>query len=330
MAKADRLLNLVAALQASIAPLTAEELRSRVPGYAGQSDDTFRRTFERDKDDLRTLGVPLETLPVEHLDAPTAGYRIRRDRYELEDPGLTPEELAALHLAATSVRLVGIPADEVDDALRKLGGLTDEPDRGAEIGALAAPAALGVVFDAVLEHRVLSFRYGDVDRHLEPHRLQYERGQWYVSGHDTDRDAVRSFRLDRVVGVPTAGEAAAFESPEDLPGVRLRPWELGAGASVTAHVLLDETAAGPVLAEDPDLAVSEHRPDGSVVFELQVRNAAGLRGFVLSHLDRGELLDPPDMRADLIAWLKGIVESGGNVAAVAAVAADSGSGEAAS
>ena len=77
MAKVDRLLNIVAALQAASVPLTAEELRERVPGYEGQTDDTFRRTFERDKDDLREVGVPIETVSVEHVEQPRSAYRIR-------------------------------------------------------------------------------------------------------------------------------------------------------------------------------------------------------------------------------------------------------------
>lgn len=303
MAKVDRLLNIVAALQASSSPLTADELRARVPGYGSQSDETFRRTFERDKDDLRKAGVPLETVTVEHLEQLKAGYRIRRDRYELPDPGLTPEELAALHLAATSVRLVGIPAEEIDDALRKLGGLAGAAEDDA-VGSVSAPPALATLFEAVLEHRPVAFRYAGVERRLEPHRLQYERGRWYVSGHDADRDAPRSFRLDRIEGIPDVGEPDAFADPEHLAGVRLRPWELGDGVAVKAHVLLDATVAGPVLAEDPDLTVTGHDDDGSVVLELQVRDVAGLRGFVLSHLDRAELLDPPDLRADLVAWLR--------------------------
>ena len=308
MAKVDRLLNIVAALQASTVPLTAEELRARVPGYEDQSDDTFRRTFERDKDDLRSAGVPVETVVVEHLEQPKAGYRIRRDRYELPDPGLTPEELASLHLAATSVRLEGIPYDEVDDALRKLGGVTGtDSAEAAPLSAVAAPAALSALFEAVLEHREVRFAYGSEERHLEPHRLQYEQGRWYVSGHDVDREATRSFRLDRISGAVEAGEPGAFAPPADLPGVRLRPWELGDGPATAAHVLLDETVAGPVLAEDPDLVVSDRRDDGSVVVELQVRSTAGLRSFVLSHLDRAELLDPPSLRQDLVDWLQAIV-----------------------
>lgn len=307
MAKVDRLLNIIAALQASASPLTAEELRSRVPGYEKQTDDTFRRTFERDKEDVRKAGVPIETVTVGHTDPPRAGYRIRRDRYELPDPGLDPQELAALHLAATSVRLVGIPYDEVEDALRKLGGVgavddDTDPD-SATVGALRAPDSLASLFQAVLEHQEVGFSYGGQDRRLQPHRLQYEQGRWYVSGHDLDREATRSFRLDRIDGAVESGPPKAFEPPEDLPEVRLRPWELGDGAPTSAQVLLEATVAGPVLAEDPDLAVAERRDDGSVVVQLEVRNVAGLRSFVLSHLDHAELLGPPDLRQAIVDWL---------------------------
>ena len=311
MAKVDRLLNVVAALQASSIPLTADEIRERVPGYTADNDESFRRTFERDKDDLRDVGVPIETVTVEHLEQPKAAYRIRRDRYELPDPGLTPEELASLHLAATSVRLEGIGEDEVEDALRKLGGLEGTSAADAEV-AVEAPPSLPALFGAVLGRQEVTFRHGDGtdERHLQPHRLQYERGRWYVSGLDTDRDDVRSFRLDRVRGSVHVGEPGGFEPPDDPGGVRLRPWEFGSGAATTATLLLDGVVAGPVLAEDPDLRVVERRGDGAVVVELDVRSADGLRGFVLSFLDRAELLGPPELRADLVAWLESVRDRG--------------------
>jgi proteasome accessory factor B len=306
VAKVDRLLNLVAALQASSIPLTADELRTRVPGYEATNEESFRRTFERDKDDLREVGVPIETVMVEHLEQPRAAYRIRRDRYELPDPGLDPEELAALHLAATSVRLEGIDDDEVGDALRKLGGVA-RAEATDTLGAMEAPPQLPALFGAVLEHHPVTFTYGDDERHLQPHRLQYERGRWYVSGLDTDRDDLRSFRLDRISGDVAPGPTT-FVPPGDLAGVRLRPWEFDGGAEVvTARVLLDPVVAGPVLAEDPGIEVEDdERPDGSVVVRLQVRNPIGLRSFVLSFLDRAELLDPPELRDDLVRHLRGI------------------------
>ena len=212
---------------------------------------------------------------------------------------------------------MGIAEDEVDDALRKLGGgagPATSPGPGSDganlspLSALDAPAALAPVFTGVLEHCELTFLYKEQERHLRPHRLQYEQGQWYVSGHDIDRDATRSFRLDRITGDVTVGAHGSFVPPADLPEVRLRPWELGDGQVITAHVLLDATVAGPVLAEDPDLTVSARRDDGSIVVERSVRNTAGLRSFVLSHLERAELLDPDELRQDIIDWLTPIAE----------------------
>jgi proteasome accessory factor B len=101
----ERLVNLVAALIDADRPLTREELRRRVGGYS-DDPDAFRRNFERDKDVLRQMGMPLvtESLDDERSDD-QAGYRIPRERYELPDPGLSEDELAALRLATSAVRL---------------------------------------------------------------------------------------------------------------------------------------------------------------------------------------------------------------------------------
>ncbi|MFZ4517603.1 MAG: helix-turn-helix transcriptional regulator [Microthrixaceae bacterium] len=315
--KFARLLNLVAALQATTVPLTADELRTRVPGYPEDSSSaTFRRAFERDKDELRAIGVPIETVTVEHHEETTSAYRIRRDRYELPDPGLSPEELAALQVAATAVRIEGLDEDGAADALRKLGGVrtpdAEAPGPGAPAGwgSVMVPAQLPLLFEAVQERRVVRFRHGDTLRTVEPHRVQFERGNWYVSGHDRDRDAPRSFRLDRIQGdVELGGVDETFPVPEVAAAVRMRPWEFGDAPAVEAVVLLDPVAAGPALADDPALAEGAvTRGDGSVELHLRVRNPAGLRSFVLSFLDRAELVAPPELRADLVAWLERIAD----------------------
>ena len=103
MDKLERLLNLTAALLDTPRPLTAAELRDRVPGYP-DADASFRRAFERDKDDLREMGVPVELSDVDSPTGPVAAYRIHKDQYYLRDPGLEPDELAALHLATLTRR----------------------------------------------------------------------------------------------------------------------------------------------------------------------------------------------------------------------------------
>ena len=138
------------------------------------------------------------------------------------------------------------------DALRKLGGMEGSGST-ATVGAVQAPAQLPDLFGAVLEHHRIAFGYGaaGVVRHLEPHRLQYERGRWYVSGLDTDRDGLRSFRVDRFHGAVEVDLESSFAPPGDLPDVRLRPWEFGTSEPVAARLLLDGPIARAVLAEDP-------------------------------------------------------------------------------
>jgi proteasome accessory factor B len=115
--KLERLLNLTAALLHTSRPLTAEEIRERVPGYP-EGLSAFRRTFERDKDDLREMGVPLSIERIEAEERPIDGYRIHERDYYLRDPGLDPDEAAALNLAVSAVRLDGVQGVE---ALWKLG-----------------------------------------------------------------------------------------------------------------------------------------------------------------------------------------------------------------
>src|SRR3954468_5057054 len=94
--KTERLLNLVVCLLATRRYLTAEQIRQAVPGYPDGSE-AFKRMFERDKEELRELGIPLET--GSEGDEET-GYRIQRQAYELPEIQLTPDEAAVLGLAA--------------------------------------------------------------------------------------------------------------------------------------------------------------------------------------------------------------------------------------
>ena len=99
ISKVERLMNLVIALLATRNYLTAERIRNTVLGYSDcPTDEAFSRMFERDKNELRDLGIPLETGRVSKLD-PAEGYRIKRDAYALPDIALTPDEAAAVAVA---------------------------------------------------------------------------------------------------------------------------------------------------------------------------------------------------------------------------------------
>jgi len=294
MDKLERLLNLTAALLHAEMPLTAEELRDRVGGYP-DTKATFRRAFERDKDDLRSMGMPLRVEPVPGVDPPVDGYRLDRDEYAGTELAFEADELAALHLATSLVQL-----DGDDTALVKLGaGSGDAP--ADSVGRVPFNDTLATMIGAAVDRNALSFTYNDVERIVEPWKLSFTRGHWYLSGFDRLREDQRLYRVDRIKdGVSLSGPAKAPVGDVNEP-IDLRGWELGDGPVIKATILVDADQAAfarHILGEVVD------RPDGSVTATLDVRNIDAFRSFVLSFLEHAEILEPAELRTDFVEWLE--------------------------
>ncbi|MGH9122682.1 MAG: helix-turn-helix transcriptional regulator [Acidimicrobiales bacterium] len=340
MERLERLVNLVAALIDADRPLSREELHRRVGGYA-DSPEAFRRNFERDKDLLRQMGIPL-VLEALHTDLAESqvGYRIPRERYELPDPGLTEDELAALRLATAMVGLEGWGEGAAAGALRKLAGAatgvpagptgdsatgfsvtgdaaTGEAAIGKVPSATRAPATplaevpvderVAAAFEATLARRLLGFRYRGEERTVEPWRLSYRSGQWYLYGFDRTRAGERLFRLDRLESPPSPeGDSGAFTRPAQLPEGPLPAWQLGEGASTRVELLVDAEQAPWALSAVGDEALAERLPDGSVRLHLEVTSREAFRSFMLGFLDHAEVLSPPDVRNEMVTWLEAL------------------------
>jgi len=301
----ERLVNLTATLLDTRRPLTLEELAERLePSYPVQKV-ARRRAFERDKETLRNLGVPIITIPIDTL-TNELGYQIRPDDYYLPDPGLSPDERAALHVAVTAVRLEG---GEAREGLSKLGGVEGTP--APALAALEVTSGLGELFDAVARRRAVDFEYRGEPRHLDPYGVVHRFGHWYVVGRDRDKDALRSFRIDRLDGPPRPGDDGGFEAPADFdPSSALRadPLTYGDDEPVTAQVLVDASHAAWVVDELGEQAVVERRADGAVVVALDVVNREAFRSFVLGLLEHAEVLAPPELRRDIVDWLRTVAE----------------------
>lgn len=304
MNKLERLLDLVAALLDTDRPLSRHDLRRRMPRDAySDNDESFRRTFERDKDELRILGLPLVVEPVPGTDPPLEGYTIHQSDYGAGNPDLDPDELASLHLASNLVRLGGMPLSE---SLLKLGGTQEVSERHA-LADVPGGEQLGALIEAATEYRVVSFDYGDDERTVEPNRLVFHRGHWYVLGYDQGRAAPRRFRLDRIHGSVTV-LADLFEPRESILEITDEPpWQYGEDVLTVARLLVEARHAPWVVDYVGKEAVIERRADGSLVVELEVRNRTAFRSFVLTFLDGAEILDPPEIREDLRAWLEALV-----------------------
>jgi len=228
--RAERLVNLVIALLGTRQYVSAAKIRATVPGYepddgSERADEAFKRMFERDKAELREIGVPLETGRTSAFDTED-GYRIARVDYELPEITLTGEEAAAVGLALRlwqSAQLAGA----AQGALMKLRAAGVDVDQSRAIAIQprldAGEPAFEPCYSAARDRRVLTFDYRRPDadeasrRRVQPWGVVAWHGRWYLVGHDLDRAASRVFRLSRVTGTPkVSGPAGAFEPPADL------------------------------------------------------------------------------------------------------------------
>jgi proteasome accessory factor B len=270
-ARAERLVNLVLCLLSTRQYLSAEKIRSIVPGYAdAPSDDAFFRMFERDKAELRDLGVPLETGRNSAFDTVEA-YRIARRDYELGEIDLEPDEAAAVALA---VRLWDSPAltGAAQGALRKLRAAGVEVDdttpATVEPKVRTTEPAFAPLLAAVQAGQVVRFDYRKPQpaevrtRTVEPWGVVSWRGRWYLVGFDRDRDGTRCFRVSRIVSAVTTvsgpGEVKAPDGVDLLamvvktgdvppPAATARLWAAhgtSAGLRRRAKVLGTETVDG--------------------------------------------------------------------------------------
>jgi proteasome accessory factor B len=223
-AKSERLLNLVILLLVARNYTTKDQIRELMEPYRASSHEAFDRMFERDKDDLRALGIPLEVGFVDKFFEDEQGYRIKRDAFELPSIDFTADEVAVLGLAARVWRHAGLAA-ATSDALVKLkaAGLSFDREQLEHVQpTLAAEEpAFEAMWQATVHRTPVEFDYsraGQRDattRHLQPWGVITAQGRWYVAGLDTDRGQPRMFRLSRIASqVTPTGDPGSYSVPE--------------------------------------------------------------------------------------------------------------------
>ena len=253
--KTERLLNLLIMLLVQRHYVSKERIREIL--YADSpSTDAFEKTFERDKDELRSLGVPIEVGQMDAYFDDEPGYRVRADQFALPEISLEADEAQVVALA-TRVWDHARLAEATTDAVGKLTAAGLDLDLGAlEIAQPRLSAdepSFDVFWEATLARRPVTFDYrrpgydAPLTRHLEPWGVVRFSGRWYVVGQDTDRAEERVFRLSRVVGAATmSGPPGSFTVP---PGTDVRDLArtLAPATPTEEAVVLVRPGAGAVL-----------------------------------------------------------------------------------
>ena len=312
-ARTERLLNLVICLLATRRRLSREEIRRLVPGYA-QSDEAFERAFERDKEALREMGIPVEVGPKDVLFDDEVGYRIRREAYALPEVAFTRDEMAVLTLAARAWQQAALagPAARALLKLQATGVATaDLTIEGIDPRLDTSEAAFLPLVQAARDRRRVTFPYrksgaGAVEqRTVEPWGLVAWHGRWYLVGHDRGRAATRVFRLSRVAGpvaavgspgevtVPAAVDLRAVVAstgsaePRGTACVRVRP---GAGLHLRRRAALRATA------------------EGWDELELAYVDVEALADDVVGLGANAVVVDPPELRHAVVRRLRAVLD----------------------
>jgi proteasome accessory factor B len=307
-AKVERLVNLTVALLEARRPLSFAEIRRRTRFYEQDDAESARRMFERDKDELRRLGVPVEVRELTFGDE--VGYVVDRAAYELADVDLTPEEVAALAMA---VRLTGAESEQL--ALSKLVARAPDPtalDARPTTRVALRPDPVDDVAEAVLARQALRFVYrtaaGDrAERTVDPYGVVRRRAAWYLVGRDHARDALRAFRLDRVEGRPrSVGVAGGFTPPEDL--------DIAASVSGPETVPVDvELAVAPDARWSVELrggVETGREHEGRPVLRVDGLDPVRDRSWLLGLGPDVVVLGPPELRDEVVAGLRRLADTG--------------------
>ena len=302
---AERLLNLIIALTHARVRMTRAQIRRSVVGYEStdsglnseelrRKDAAFERMFERDKDELRRMGVPLQTV-VDPTHGDEIGYKIDASDAAMPAIDFSPAEAAALALAAEYWQGAMLGPD-AHQGLTKIASATQSVPRTPltlSARTSAASDATVVIVDARARRMAVQFEYtsegsGTLTRTVEPWQLLVRGSAEYLFGLDRDRAEPRTFRLSRIHGAMRAmGPEAAYQIPNPLPGPDWGP----SGTSRVAVVgLRPET--GHALRQSGTLVGVEGDWD---LVEVGYRYSDALTGEILGLGGMAKIISPEDL-----------------------------------
>ena len=306
----ERLFCLLLALLPSVRGMSKTDIFTNVRGYRDEFAETgvtesLNKKFERDKEELKSMGIPLKTSETEN--PADAEYFIPSDEYSF---AFTPAELSLLTAAsavwsesahsveASEARLRLLAADGIDHEAANFAPRIDTHD-----------AAYPAIASAVAKNLVIRFPY------LKPGAATYDvrtitalsvvnyDGRWHVLGYDHDRKAERTFLLRRIVGKVAPVTNAVPESVADPRASNLFIRHLGDlwdSLSATVRVA-PGTKAAVALANRRSTTVDND------VYTIHYLDEAVLADELCEYGAEAIVLTPPSLRDAVIERLEKLV-----------------------
>ena len=299
--KAERLINLTLALLATKRYLKKSEIFATVDGYSGNAD-AMDRMFERDKNELRSLGIEISVGDLDPLFDDEPGYRINKDSYGLQLKNLSPADVAILSVAANiwNDSILGIDAQSSLIKLESVGLFDAIEDNLAFSYKYENPTPnLIVIEEAISQEQVISFKYrdGSAKRRVEPYRIYLWRGFWCLFGKDTEKNQNRSFKISRIPGEITL-EKSKFKQPDNLDVNEFLP------SFESFKVLISIPEAKCAILRNLASNVEHH--DGYDICEILFPDSDSAITQLLRHGAEAKVLEPSALRETLRSKLESI------------------------
>ena len=306
--KTERLVNLTIALLATKRYLTKSEIFRTVDGYEG-TPESKERMFERDKDDLRNLGIEIEVGSFDPLFEDEAGYRIKPDGYQFQLGEISSQEISLLSLAAEAWRGAALDGSALT-ALRKLHAIGIESDIES-IPDLAPHANISdknlqIAISAITARQRITFSYlseelDEQERKIDPYAITSRYGHWYLFGLDTEKKGIRSFRLDRLSGeISLDGKAGAFEVVKDFD---LKS-QSGKSEELSTAILHLRTGRAIALRSRAKSSTKKKVVSGWDLVEIGFRDRERFIEEVLWYADDAIVVEPADVRTEIVKRLE--------------------------
>ena len=297
--KAERLINLTLALLSTKRYLKKSEIFANVEGYSGTAE-AMDRMFERDKNELRSLGIDISVGDLDPLFDDEPGYRIFKDSYAFQLRDLEPADVALLSIAAKTWNdsTLGQDAQAGLLKLESLGVISESSENFAFSYRYEDPTSnLVLIENAIFDQTVIEFLYkdGSTKRHIEPYKIYLWRGFWYLFGKDIDKNEPRSFRISRISGeVVQTKKKFKFPDTIDLRDFLPKPFQYevrleipeGKGAILRNLGRIESSSESGDICEiifsDPEVALQEILRNGK---DVRVIEPDSLRNTLRIHLE---------------------------------------------